>query len=324
MNVLVTGGLGFLGSNLAKALLQDGHKVTIFDAGAKLGGNSYNIRGIKDKVTVVRGDIRDFKAVSKIVKNRDSIFCCAGQVSAIRSLSDPHMDLGVNTYGNLNILEACRWKNPEASIIFASTRCVYGKPVYLPIDEAHPTDPVDAYGISKVSAEKYFKLYSTHHGLKTCILRLSNLFGPRQQLRTANYQIIGWFYRRILLNEPLTIYGKGEQTRDFLFVDDACNAFLKVNDKIDKVAGEVFNVSSGRELSLNELVQGLEKVTPNRARVRYKPFPKARALTEVNSLYLSYRKIKKEIHWKPKYSLKEGLKRMHEYYYTNKAIIHYK
>lgn len=320
MKALVTGGLGFIGSNLSKELLNRGFKVTIFDAGTKYGGNYFNIHEIRKKINLIHGDITNYKSISKIVKNFDYIFCCAGQVSSLNSLTNPSLDLEINGIGNLNLLQACRIKKVKSPIIFLSSRTVYGAPKYNPVDESHPTLPFDGYGISKLTAENYFKLFHKHYELNTCILRLSNVYGPKQQLKTGNYQIIGWIYRRIALKEPLTIYGTGNQARDFIFVDDVINAMIGVSQHIEKCAGDVFNVGSGRSSSLNSLINKISKITNTPSKILHEPHPKARKLTEIRTIKLDWSKIKKRIGWSPAVSMNKGLRIMHDFY-SDKQIL---
>ena len=323
MKALVTGGLGFIGSNLATRLLELGFKVTIFDAGSKFGGNNFNIHKIRKKINLVHGDITNFNSISKNVKDFDYIFCCAGQVSSINSLTNPSLDLEINGIGNLNLLQACKINKVKSPIIFLSSRTVYGAPKYNPVDENHPTFPFDGYGISKLTAENYFKLFHQHYGLNTCILRLSNVYGPKQQLKTGNYQIIGWIYRRIALKEPLTIYGTGNQARDFIFVDDVINAMIGTSQHIEKCAGEIFNVGYGSSYSLNSLINKISKVTDSSCKILHKPHPKARKLTEIKTIKLDWSKINKRIGWKPKISIETGLRIMHNFYSDKKILSKY-
>src|SRR3954469_22556170 len=226
--VLITGGLGFIGSNLARQLVQLGAEVLLVDAMIPdYGGNLFNIAGIEDRVRVNIGDVRNESTMDLLVRDREIIFNLAGQVSHIDSMRDPYTDLDINCRAQLSMLEACRKFNPTVKVIFAGTRQVYGKPDRLPVDETHLVRPIDVNGVNKAAGEYYHLLYNNAFGVPACSLRLTNVYGPRQLIRHNRQGFIGWFIRLALEDREIQIFGDGSQVRDFVYVDDAADAFLR-------------------------------------------------------------------------------------------------
>jgi len=315
--VLITGGLGFIGSNLAHKLVELGADVTLVDCLIPgQGGNLFNIRGIEDKVRLSIADIRDESSVSCLVREQDHIFNLAGQVSHPDSMRYPLVDLDINCRGHLTLLEACRRNNPNAKIVFAGTRQVYGKPAYLPLDEQHPLHPVDINGIHKQAAECYHLLYHNVYGLRTASLRLTNTYGPRQLVRHNRAGFTGWFVRQAIDGKEIEVFGDGLQSRDFTYVDDVVNAFL-LTGASEKTNGQVFNLGGERPHTLLDFVDILLKACRSGS---YKiiPFPTERRSIDIGSVYSSYDKIKRVLNWSPTISLAEGLRRTVEYFKQNK------
>lgn len=311
-SVLVTGGLGFIGSNLARALVAQGAKVTIADSMLPdYGGNLYNIREIRDQVHVNFADIRGH-AMQYLVQNQDVIFNLAGQVSHIDSINDPEADLQINCAAQLQLLEAIRHHNTHATVVYASTRQIYGKPQYLPVDEAHPVVPTDVNGINKAAGESYHTLYHTIHGLKTVSLRLTNTYGPHQLIKHNRQGFIGWFVRLIAEGKEIQIYGDGAQRRDMTFVDDVVDAFLMAGSD-PRAIGNVYNLAHPEPISLRNLVELMIEVS-GQGSYKLIPWPEEKKKIDIGDYYGSSAKIEQELGWKPRVGVREGLARTITYY----------
>jgi len=312
MNVLITGGLGFIGSTLAVAEVKRGNRVTVLDALLlDYGGNRFNVKKIEKEIEIEIGDVRNKKLIEKSVKNKDVIYSLAGTLSHIDSMTDPFTDLEINCVSQLVLLEACRKLNPATKILFAGTRNQYGRAKYLPVDENHPMEPVDVNGINNIAAEWYYRLYHDIHGMWTSSLRLTNTFGPRHQMKHSRQGVLNWFIRQILDGEKISLYGTGEQIRDVNYVNDVVNAFMLAADS-DRANGEGFNLG-GEAISLKKFVGEIIRVT-GKGKYETVPFPPDRKVIEVGDYIADWSKIKKTLGWKPEISLKEGIKRTVEYY----------
>lgn len=317
-DVLVTGGLGFIGSALARRLVELGAKVTLVDSLIpEYGGNPFNIHDIRDRVTVDLTDVRDVAAMSSLIKKRQFLFNLAGQTSHLDSMTDPVTDLNINAAAQLHILEACRLYNPDLKIVFASTRQVYGRPEYLPVDEKHPVSPIDVNGINKLAGEWYHLLYNDVYRIRACALRLTNTYGPGMRVRDARQTFLGVWIRRLIDNEPIQIFGDGKQRRDFNFVTDVVDALLRAAAN-DAANGQVFNLGHGEHLSLNELAALLVKLNGG-GKYELVPFPDDRKTIDIGDYYADFRKIDKSLGWTPKIKLEQGLKETLEYYRVNHA-----
>ncbi len=318
-NVLITGGLGFIGSNVAIRLADLGANVLIVDSLIPdYGGNLFNIRDIKDRAKVNISDIRDENGIKFLVKDQDIIFNLAGQVSHIDSMVNPFVDLEINCRSQLALLEACRKNNPQVKIIFAGSRQQYGKPEYLPVDENHLIRPVDVNGINKSSGEWYHILYNNVYGIKAASLRLTNSYGYRQMMKHNRQGFVYWFFRQAIDGEEIQIYGDGSQLRDFVFIDDIVDAFLLVAVS-DKANGQVFNLGGQKPYSLLEFVEMLLKVC-KKGSYSFVPFPSDKARIDIGNYYADYSKIKKMLGWEPKVSLQEGMKRTVSFYRKYKGF----
>lgn len=317
-SVLITGGLGFIGSNLARRLARiGGVEITVVDSLAEeLGGNLYNLEGIRDQVKLHIADLGDSCAVNHLVGGIDYIFNLAGSVSHVDSMRNPQRDLQLNCGIHLTLLEACRLFNPHTKIVFTSTRQVYGKPAYLPIDEHHRVQPMDVNGIHKHAAEMYHLLYQRAYGLPTVILRLTNCYGPRQQLRHNRQGFIAWFIRRAMDGETIELYGEGRQSRDLNYVDDVVDALL-LSGLSEEAEGEIFNLGHHEVVNLREIADQLIELTA-RGTVVGVPFPPERQLTDIGNCNCSYKKIERVLGWRPRVDLKEGLRRTVEFYRQNR------
>ena len=311
--ILITGGAGMIGSTIANLAVPLGAKVTILDAMLPLyGGNRFNLEEIKDDVVFIEGDVRDFELMQKVVVGKEIIFDLAAQVSYIDSITQPFLDLEINCGGHLNVLEACRLHNKEAKIIFSSSRFVYGSIEYNPVDEAHPFNCLSIYGIHKLTAEKYFAFYHRYYGIPTVIFRIANPFGPRQQMKHSRYGILNWFIKLALEGKQLTIYGEGEQVRDYIYVTDVADAMLTA--AIDeRLQHDVFNLGTGIGTTFKEMVRKVGSFLPN-IKVVNTEWPKDSAFVETGDYIADISKISRCLGWKPQVSLDEGIKKTISYY----------
>jgi UDP-glucose 4-epimerase len=311
--VMITGGLGFIGSNLARCLVELGADVLLVDSLIPdYGGNLFNIDGIADRVRVNVADIRQQSTMNYLVRGCTVIFNLAGQVSHIDSMLDPYADLEINCRSQLTILEACRYNNPGVKVVFAGTRQVYGRPESLPVTEAHLVRPTDVNGINKAAGEYYHLVYNNVFGVRACSLRLTNVYGPRQLIRHNRQGFIGWFIRLAIEDAPIQIYGDGSQRRDFVFVDDAADAFLRAGAS-DECNGEVFNVGGDEHLSHRELSALLVEIAGT-GRVQYVEWPKDKKAIDIGDFYADSSKFKRTTGWRPSVFLEEGLRRTVAFY----------
>ena len=316
-SVMVTGGLGFIGSNLARRLAADGARVTIVDSRVPgCGANPFNVAGIEGSVTVHEIDLRDNGAIVPLVKEQAFIFNLAGQVSHIDSMRDPLQDLEINCRSHLSLLEACRHHRPDVRLFYAGTRQQYGRPLRLPVDEAHPSNPTDVNGINKMSAEWYHLLYHRVHGLRACSLRLTNTFGPRQLLEHARQGFLSVFIRKALEGGTIQVYGDGSQLRDFNYVDDVVDAFRLAGAR-EEVFGEVYNLGSPEVLSVKQVAEMLIEIAGAGA-IEIIPFPDDRKRIDIGSYYGSFAKIHRQLGWSPRVTVADGLRRTLAYYREHK------
>jgi nucleoside-diphosphate-sugar epimerase len=317
-DVLVTGGLGFIGSALARRLVELGAKVTLVDSLIpEYGGNLFNIHDLRDRVNVDLTDVRDVAAMSSLITKRKFLFNLAGQTSHLDSMSDPLTDLNINAAAQLHILEACRLRNRDLKIVFASTRQVYGRPEYLPVDEKHPIHPIDVNGINKLAGEWYHLLYNDVYQIRSCALRLTNTFGPGMRVKDARQTFLGIWIRRLIERKSIQIFGDGKQRRDFNFVTDVVEAFLRAAAS-DATNGQVFNLGHREHVSLKELAQLLVKLNGS-GTFELIPFPGDRKAIDIGDYYADFRKVETALGWSPAGSLKEGLARTIHYYRANAA-----
>lgn len=320
-SVLITGGLGFIGSNLARRLVEIGDvDVAVVDALIPdQGGNPFNLDGIADRVTCHVADLGRDQAIDHLVGGRDYVFDLAGSTSHVDSMVDPRRDLELNCAAQLALLEACRRSNPHVKIVFTSTRQVYGKPLYLPVDEEHRVEPPDVNGIHALTAEHYHRLYHRIYGLRSVILRLTNVYGPRQLVRHARQSFIAWFIRQAIDGGVIELFGEGRQRRDLIYVDDAVDALLLAGAG-EAADGEIFNVGGNEPISLYELAERLIALT-GRGVALGVPFPPERQLIDIGNFYSSSGKIARVLGWQPRVPLSVGLPRTIEFYQRHR--VHY-
>ena len=304
--VLITGGLGFIGSNLAHALVGHCAEITLVDSLIpEYGGNLFNIHGIEDKVRVNIADVRDQNGMNQLVRGQDCIFNLAGQVSHLDSMQDPFTDLDINCRSQLSILEACRKNNPDVKIVFAGTRGQYGKIRSLPVTEEHPLQPTDVNGVNKIAGESYHILYNDVYGIRACSLRLTNAYGPRHHMRTSRQGVLSWFIRLALDDREIPLYGGGPQLRDFNYVADVVEAFLMAMAS-DATNGQAYNVGSGKPTSLREAAELVVSIV-GRGRVKVALFPKQQKKIEIGDYYADCSKIAKAVGWQARTPLKDGI-----------------
>ena len=309
--VLVTGGLGFIGSNLCRALSDLGAQVTAVDSLLPdYGGNLFNLSGYEDRVRINIADVRGH-GMEYLVRGQEVLFNLAGQVSHVDSMVDPVTDLEINCTSQLRLLEAVRRGNPDLKIVYAGTRQVYGRPQYLPVDEKHLLQPVDVNGINKISGEFYHLVYHQVYGIRASSLRLTNTYGPRQLIRHNRQGFIGWFVRQAAFGEEIQIFGDGSQKRDFNHVDDVVDAFLRTG-ATDRSDGQVFNLGE-RPVSLLELAKQLIEVAGGGS-YSLVPFPPERERIDIGDFYADISKIREALAWEPKHALREGLAETIRYY----------
>ena len=317
-NVMITGGLGFIGSHLARRLAALGARLVLVDSLIPAyGGNIFNIRGIESQVEVNVADVRDEHSMLYLVNGRDYIFNLAGQVSHIDSMEDPYTDLEINVRSQISTLEACRKRNPGVKIIYTSTRQLYGKPDYLPVDEKHLAHPTDVNGINKLAGELYHILYYNVYGIRTVSLRLTNTYGPGQLIKHNRHGFIGWFIRKIIEGEEIEVYGDGTQIRDFNYVDDVADALLLAAVS-EEANGEIYNLGGDQPICLKNLVELMIDINGGGS-YRLIPFPANKKRIDVGDFYGQYAKITTTLGWRPKTSLRQGLEQTLTYYRRNLA-----
>ncbi len=320
MKILITGGLGFIGSNLARRLVSEQHSVTLVDSLIpQYGGNLYNIHGFKEAVIINISDVRDPYSIRELLKGVDIIFNLAGQTSHADSMKDPFSDLDINAKAQLSLLEAVRDVAPDAVVVFASTRQIYGRPQYLPVDENHPIRPVDVNGVNKVAGEQFHLLYHDVYGIKTTALRLTNTYGPGMRIKDARQTFLGIWIKSLLAGDPILVFGDGQQLRDFNYVDDVVDALIKAAFT-PACYGRSFNLGGSEIINLRDLARLLVD--------QYKsgswelvPFPPERKAIDIGDYYSNYQLANQLIDWSPSVLLQQGLSKTLAYYQLN--LSHY-
>jgi UDP-glucose 4-epimerase len=312
-NILITGGAGFIGSNLAARLVSLGANVVLVDSFIpEYGGNLFNISEIAGQVRLNISDVRDEHSMRNLVESQDYLFNLAGQTSHLDSMKNPYPDLDINVRAQLFILEACRDYNPDIKIVFASTRQVYGKPQYLPVDELHPISPVDVNGINKISGEWYHLLYNNVYGIKASVLRLTNTYGPRMRVKDSRQTFLGIWIRRLIENDPILVYGDGKQVRDFNYVDDVVGAMLLAAES-DQANGKVYNLGADDPINLKDTAELLVSLHET-GNYQIIPFPDDLKRIDIGDYYGDYGLIHTQLGWKPATPLAVGLEKTLDYY----------
>ena len=317
-NCLITGGLGFIGSNLARALLEMGAQITLVDSLIpEYGGNLFNVADIEDRVRVNISDVRDRFSMRALVKDQDYLFNLAGQTSHLDSMHNPYADLEINCHAQISILEACRHHNPELKIVFASTRQLYGKPDYLPVDEMHLKRPVDVNGINKMAGEWYHILYNNVYGIRACALRLTNTYGPRMRIVDARQTFLGIWVQQAIAGQPFEVWG-GDQLRDFTYIDDCVSALLLAAEN-PAADGQIFNLGGLEPVTLRALAELLIEENGGRGEFEIKEFPAERKKIDIGDYYCDWSLIQRTLGWQPTIGEREGLRRTLEFYRENSA-----
>ena len=316
--ILITGGLGFIGSNLARSLAVQGANVTLVDSLIpQYGGNTFNIDDIQNKVVVNVCDVRDTFAMAHLIQGKDYLFNLAGQTSHLDSMTDPHTDLDINAAAQLSILEVCRKENPDIKIVFASTRQLYGRPDYVPVDEKHPISPVDVNGINKLAGEWYHLLYNNVYGIRACALRLTNTYGPGMRVKDARQTFLGIWIRLLLEGKPIKVFGDGKQLRDFNFVEDCVEALLLAGAS-DQANGKIYNLDCSEVIGLKDLAKMMVNLGYGGS-FDLAPFPSERKAIDIGDYFSDFSLITKELGWVPKIDLKDGLELTLNYYSTHSS-----
>ncbi len=317
-SVLITGGLGFIGSNLARRLADIGAHITIVDSLIpEYGGKSFNIVGYEDNIRVNVADVRDAYSMDFLVRGQKYIFNLAGQTSHLDSMQNPYTDLDINCRSQLSILEACRTFNPNVRIVYSSTRQIYGKPIYLPADERHPVDPIDINGVNKVAGEWYHIVYHRAYGIRTTSLRLTNTYGPRMRVIDARQTFLGIWIRALIEGNEILVYGDGTQKRDFNYVDDVVEALLMAASSDDTI-GKIYNLGGNEVISLKDLAELLIRINQS-GHYEFVPFPTDQKAIDIGDYYGNYFKIQQALGWQPRVTLADGLKRTLDYYRNHHA-----
>ena len=310
--VLITGGLGFIGSNLARRLAALGSEVTVVDSLIPdYGGNRYNVEDIRDRIQINVSDVRDTHSLRHLVQDKDYLFNLAGQTSHLDSMTNPMPDLEINCQAQLSILETCRAGNPKIKIVFASTRQIYGRPTRLPVDETHPLNPVDVNGINKMAGEQYHLLYNNLHGIAATALRLTNTIGPRMRIKDARQTFVGLWVRQLLEGKPISVWG-GKQLRDFTDVEDAVDAFLMAAAS-PATNGQVYNLGGTEVIDLAGVAKLMIEVN-GAGNFEIRQFPADRRAIDIGDYYSDFSKIRNQLGWEPKRTLRETIEATLSYF----------
>jgi UDP-glucose 4-epimerase len=313
-SILITGGLGFIGSNLARTLADQGARVTVVDSLIpEYGGNLFNLRGCEGRIRTNIADIRDEFSMAYLVQGQDYLFNLAGQTSHLDSMKNPFVDLDINCRSQLFILEACRKHNPAIRIVYASTRQIYGRPDFLPVHEGHLLHPTDVNGINKMAGEWYHILYSNVYGIRTCALRLTNTYGPRMRVKDARQTFLGIWIKNLVEGKRIEVWGDGLQVRDFNFVEDVTEAMLMAALS-ERSNGQIYNLGSPERVNLKDLAALMIKVH-GRGEYEVIPFPEDRKPIDIGDYYADYSKIRDALNWNPRHGLEQGLTTTLQYYY---------
>jgi UDP-glucose 4-epimerase len=310
---LVTGGLGFIGSNVVRHLVACGSDVTVIDSLVPgYGGNLFNVEDVRDRIHLIMADVRDASAIEACVEGRDYVFNLVGQVSHTDSMSDPELDLDNNCRAPLAVLEACRKANRAARVVYSSTRQIYGRPERMPVDESHPCRPVDVNGIHKWTAESYHRLYDEVYGIASVVLRLSNTFGPGVLVKHPRQGFIGWFLRKVVEGGEIELMGDGTQLRDMNYVDDVVDALL-LAAVTPAARGQVYNLGAPAAVSLGDLARRMVEIA-GKGSIRHVPFPPERKRIDIGSVTIDWSRIRRELGWNPVVEVDDGLARSIRFY----------
>lgn len=311
--VLITGGLGMIGSTIANKLVKYGANVTVVDSMIKpYGANFFNIKEVESQIKINISDIRDKESIKILVEDKDVVINLAGQVSHNDSLQNPYLDTDINYLGHLNVLEALKNYNPEAKVLYSGSRLQFGKIISNPVAEEHPLNPLTPYAVNKTAAENLYLYYNRVFNISVVLFRIANPYGPRCQMQHSKYAIINWFIRNAMEDKNITIFGDGTQIRDYIFVDDLADAFI-LAAFTDNVRSEIFNIGSGIGSTFKEMVESVVNLA-GKGRVVYQPWPQDYLNVETGDYITDITKITTMLNWKPKIDLTEGIQKTIEYY----------
>ena len=310
---LITGGLGFIGSNLAHRLVREGADVTIYDACLDpYGWNWANIEEIRDEIDVIIADIRDEAQLKNHVEGKDIIFHLAAQVGREVSMADPELDTDINCNGAIKLCKIMADLKSKAKIVYAGSRGQIGEPVYLPVDEAHPTQPTDVYGINKLAAEKHLLLYGHIYGFPVTSLRLNNVYGPRCQMEHGYYGILNWFIQNAMTGKDITVYGDGLQTRDYVYIDDVVDGFVRASISAN-TDNDIFFIGSGVECLFIDMVKEVIRAV-GKGNYKHIPFPPERESIDIRKFVVTYEKFHQATGWMPWVNLRDGVQKTADFY----------
>ena len=316
-NVLITGGLGFIGSNLAQKCVELGANVTIYDClDPKSGGNIHNIKSFQSDIEIVLNDIRNFEGMCAAILNKDVVFNCAAYTSHPGAMREPLLDIEVNCKGVINLLEAARRFNPSIQIVHIGTSTQIGKMQLNIVDELHPEFPMDIYSANKSVSEKYVLIYGSAYNMRTTVVRLANTFGPRSNIKSPDFGFINYFIGLALQNKEITIFGEGNQLRNFSYVEDSVNALILASQN-EKANGQVLFAVADKQYSVAEIATQLVEIIGGR--LRHIEWPKEREAIEVGDAVISNDKIKRILEWRQMFDITNGLTKTNEYFSTCKA-----
>ncbi len=314
--VLITGGLGFIGSNIAHRCVELGGQVTIVDACLEpYGWNHANIEEIKDDLRFLKGDVRNRGMLMELMPETDIVFHMAAQVGREISIEQPELDTDINCNGTLNVLEACRKNGDRTKVVFAGSRGQIGEPVYMPVDEKHPQNPTDVYGINKMAGEQYLFLYNKIYGFPVVSLRLNNVYGPRCQMHASFYGILNWFMANGMTGKQITVYGEGSQTRDYVYISDVVDAFIRVALS-DRANGQMYFVGSGVETVFLDMVKTVIECT-GKGEYVHVPFPEIRESIDIKRFVVTYAKLQEAVGWTPQVDFATGVQKTADFYKMN-------
>lgn len=310
--VLITGGLGFIGSNIARRCLELEAEVTLYDClDPRSGGNMYNVYDIEDSVHIILNDIRSFEGLSACIRGKDVLFSCAAYTSHPNSMKEPLIDIDVNCKGVINILEAARRFNTSIKIVHVGTSTQIGRMQHSPVDETHPEFPIDIYSANKTASEKYILIYGHAYNMWTTVIRLANVFGPRSNIKTPDFGFMNYFIGLALQGKEISVFGKGSQLRNISYVEDCVNALVLASQS-NRVAGQVFFAVADRQYSVFEIAQAISRIIGGT--IRLVEWPKDREVIEIGDAVISNAKIKSALAWAPCYDLDTGLVHTRDYF----------
>jgi UDP-glucose 4-epimerase len=311
--VLITGGLGMIGSTIARKLVDRGANVTIMDSCVEpYGANLFNIQDIRDRIQLNISDIRDKESIKVLVRNKDIIFNLAGQVSHNDSMNNPFLDADINYIGHLNVLESLRRFNRDAVIVHAGSRLQFGRSEYIPVDEKHPLRPRAPYASNKTAAENSYLFYHDIHGISCVLFRIANPYGQRSQMKHNKYSMVNWFIRQAMEGNTIKIFGDGQQLRDYIYVDDLADAFIAAAAN-SQCHGEVFNIGSGVGTKFKDMVEIIIS-TVGRGASEHVPWPANYINVETGDYITDIGKLSKALDWKPKTDLSTGIRETYAFY----------